>query len=183
MSETPDELTVLRDVSQRLEAADIPFMLTGSLAMNFYAQPRMTRDIDLIVQLPLVSPGKIARVFEPDYYVSSEGIADAVANATLFNLIHHASVIKVDCIICKRTPYRIEEFSRRRKIIAGGFETWIVTKEDLILSKLCWCAESGSERQLEDVRNLVSTGFDAAYVTCWLNDLGLAQLWHRATSG
>jgi hypothetical protein len=38
---------VLRDVSTRLDAAELPFMLTGSLALNFYAQPRMTRDVDL----------------------------------------------------------------------------------------------------------------------------------------
>ena len=45
------ELDILRDVSQRLEAGGIEFMLTGSMAMNFYAQPRMTRDLDLVVEL------------------------------------------------------------------------------------------------------------------------------------
>ena len=45
------ELDLLRDVSQRLESSGVAFMLTGSMAMNFYAQPRMTRDIDLVVKL------------------------------------------------------------------------------------------------------------------------------------
>lgn len=42
------ELDVLRDVSERLTSSGIAFMLTGSMAMNYYAQPRMTRDIGKI---------------------------------------------------------------------------------------------------------------------------------------
>jgi N-acyl-D-aspartate/D-glutamate deacylase len=40
------ELEVLEDVCARLEKARIEYMLTGSMAMTYYAQPRMTRDID-----------------------------------------------------------------------------------------------------------------------------------------
>ena len=50
MSSTP-ELLALRDVCERLDSAAIAYMLTGSLAMSFYARPRMTRDIDLVIAL------------------------------------------------------------------------------------------------------------------------------------
>ncbi len=183
MSELSDELYVLKDVSERLEKAHIPFMLTGSLAMNFYAQPRMTRDIDLVVQIPAIRPSQIIKYFKPDYYISEEGVSDAVANSSLFNLIHQATVVKIDCIICKRTPYRIEEFRRRQQIFVHSFQTWIATKEDLILSKVGWFADSGSERQLADIRNLVSTGFDQAYVARWVDELGLTESWNRAVPG
>lgn len=43
------ELDILRDVSQRLDSAGIAFMVTGSVALNYYAQPRMTRDIDVVM--------------------------------------------------------------------------------------------------------------------------------------
>lgn len=46
-----NEVDIIRDVSKKLETAGIAFMLTGSLAMNYYAQPRMTRDIDLVMEL------------------------------------------------------------------------------------------------------------------------------------
>jgi hypothetical protein len=49
-----EELEVLRIVAERLEPAGIPYMLTGSMAANYYAVPRMTRDIDLVVELSLV---------------------------------------------------------------------------------------------------------------------------------
>lgn len=50
------ELEVLKIVSEKLEAAHVPFMLTGSFAMAYYGQPRMTRDIDLVVYLKVDFP-------------------------------------------------------------------------------------------------------------------------------
>jgi hypothetical protein len=70
----------------------------------------------------------------------------------LFNLIHNENVIKVDCIVRKQNDYRINEFNRRQRIKIRDFETWIVSKEDLILSKLFWAKDSRSETQLRDVK-------------------------------
>jgi len=118
------ELDVLRDVSQRLESGGLAFMLTGSMAMNFYAQPR----------------------------------------------------IKFDCIVLKNHEYRREEFARRRRINLGDFQTWIVTREDLILSKLYWARESKSELQLRDVRNLLSPDCDMTYLFNRAESLGVKPL-------
>lgn len=62
-----NELDVLKDVSERLERAGIAYMLTGSVAMNYYAQPRMTRDIDLVVALAPEDGERVRQIFEPDY--------------------------------------------------------------------------------------------------------------------
>ena len=45
------ELEIVQDVSRKLQSANILYMLTGSMAMNYYAVPRMTRDIDLVVEV------------------------------------------------------------------------------------------------------------------------------------
>jgi hypothetical protein len=45
-----EELEVLKIVAGRLGGAGIAYMLTGSIAMNPYAVPRMTRDIDALFQ-------------------------------------------------------------------------------------------------------------------------------------
>src|SRR5438132_3967242 len=96
-----NELDIVRDVSQRLDGAGIAFMLTGSMAMNYYAQPRMTRDIDLVVAIAFPDVERIVRLFHHDYYISREAVQESIAHETLFNLIHQESVIKVDCIIRK----------------------------------------------------------------------------------
>ena len=61
----------------------------------------------------------------------------------------------------KSSEYRRLEFDRRQKIQILDFATWIVSKEDLIISKLFWAKDSHSELQLRDVKNLLATGFDA----------------------
>ena len=61
-----NELDIVRDVSARLDAATIGYMLTGSMAMNYYAQPRMTRDIDLVVALRSADAARIVELFSTD---------------------------------------------------------------------------------------------------------------------
>jgi hypothetical protein len=173
------EIDIVRDVSTRLDGAGFAYMLTGSMAMNYYAQPRMTRDIDVVVALAPVDAGRIVDLFIADYYVSEEAVRDSIAGESIFNLIHNESVIKVDCIVQKNTPYRHAEFARRQQIRIDNFSTWIASKEDLIISKLFWAKDSGSEVQIRDVRNLVATGGDLAYVENWTQELDLTNLWEQ----
>jgi hypothetical protein len=174
-----NELDIVRDVSARLDSADIGYMLTGSMAMNYYAQPRMTRDIDVVVALHPGDTERVVRLFSPDYYVSREAVGSAITQHSLFNLIHNESVIKVDCIVRKPSEYRLAEFNRRQRIKIQDFETWIVSKEDLILSKLFWAKDPHSELQLRDVKNLVCTGCDRAYIERWTAALGVVNLWQE----
>jgi len=171
-----NEIDIVRDISHRFEQINIPYMLTGSMAMNYYAQPRMTRDIDVVIAISPDDVGRVAALFRPDYYVSEENIRESIAHESIFNLIHQESVIKVDCIIRKNSEYRRMEFGRRQKISVLDFITFIVSKEDLIISKLSWAKESNSEVQLSDVRNLLATGYDDAYLRHWTRELGLDNL-------
>jgi hypothetical protein len=173
------EIDIVRDVSARLERGGIAYMLTGSMAMNYYAQPRMTRDIDIVVALAPKDAETIIGLFVPDYYVSRDAARDAISNEGMFNLIHQESVIKVDCIVRKSSPYRRAEFDRRQRIAVEDFSTWIVCKEDLMISKLDWARDSRSEMQLRDVKNLAATGYDEEYVERWTTALGLSELWQE----
>lgn len=174
-----NELDIVRDVSGRLDRGRLAYMLTGSMAMNYYAQPRMTRDIDIVVALAASDTDTVVRLFHPDYYVASEAVRESIAQESLFNLIHQESVIKVDCIVRKSTPYRLMEFERRKQITIEDFKTWIASKEDLLISKLICAKDSHSELQLRDVKNLASTGCDTGYVERWTKDLGLPTLWQE----
>lgn len=170
------DLDILRDISLRLEAAGIAFMLTGSVAMNQYAQPRMTRDIDIVVMLREGDAATIVKLFEPDYYVPAEAVSRAISRRSMFNLIHNESVFKVDFIVLKHDPYRQEEFARRKQVMIEDFQTWVVSREDLILSKLVWAKDSKSELQLRDVKNLLTSECAMDYVTSRAARLGVADL-------
>lgn len=170
----PSELDVLADVTARLERLELPFMLTGSFALAFYATPRMTRDLDIVVA---VDPSRIATLtaaFADSYYIDADLIRSAIEAEGLFNLMHYASGIKVDLIVRKSTTYRVLEFSRRREASLGELRTWIVSREDLILSKLVWAKGTGSEMQVRDVLQLLSGPVDIDYLRRWAVDLGVA---------
>lgn len=170
------ELAVLSDVVSRLQSAGFDYMLTGSVAMNYYAEPRMTRDIDIVVALTDADANKVIEAFEKDYYLSRDAVVEAIRHQRIFNLVHYQKVVKVDMIVRKESAYRRTEFDRRRQIRVGDLTTWIVSKEDLILSKLSWARESRSELQLNDTRNLLATGPDMDYLHNWSATLGLEPL-------
>ena len=169
------ELDIVNDVSDRLSKASIAYMLTGSIAMAFYAQPRMTRDIDVVIEVQATDLQRLLATFRPDYYIDDGAVERALRTESLFNVINQKSVFKVDCIVRKSTPYRLLEFARRQRLRVDDCETWVVSKEDLILSKLCWGNDSKSEYQARDIRNLLATGYDRDYVAKWAADLGVVE--------
>lgn len=175
----PDELDVVRDIAERLGRAGVPFMLTGSLAMNYYAEPRMTRDIDLVLDLGQEDVERVATMLEPEYYLDRGAMTEAVRLRSSFNLIHREAVMKVDCFPRKPGAFREAEFQRRQPVVIAGTTIPIVTREDLILAKLLWARESASAVQLRDLRNLTADGFDEEYVAGWVARLDLADLWER----
>ncbi len=176
------ELDVLQDVVERLEGAELPYMLTGSMAMNYYAEPRMTRDIDIVIALQSTDASSLIKLFSDAYYVPDNAVSEAIRDLSMFNLIHLDSVVKVDVIVRKSEKYRKHEFERRSKIEFAGIKLWVVSKEDLILSKLCWSKESQSELQFRDIKNLLNTGYDEGYVQRWANKLRVLSLLEKVTS-
>ena len=175
------ELDLLLDVARRLEEAGLEYMLTGSMALNHYAQPRMTRDIDMVIALLLKDLETLPKIFGEDFYFSPEAAHQAILHQSCFNVIHQESLIKVDFMIRKREDYRLAEFKRRQRIEILGQPLWIVSKEDLILSKLDWARQSQSERQLSDVENLLATGADMEYLKTWSQKLNLTAMLTRVS--
>lgn len=173
------ELDVLKIIINRLESANIPYMLSGSVAANFYTIPRMTRDIDIVVQVQTPDAERIYSLFSGEFYVDKDMIRNAVIERSMFNIIHNEGVVKVDFIVRKDSEYRKLEFERRRSILFEGSKINIVSAEDLIISKLYWAKDSMSEMQIRDVRNLLKTvsGIDSGYMAKWINTLGLEDIY------
>lgn len=119
-----------------LNKYNISYMLFGSVAMSLYIVPRATRDFDFIIHLP---PGDIdlfAGNFKEGYYCDKDAIADAVVRQGMFNIIDHSSGFKADFVILKNNAFRQEEFGRRVQMDYFGRKIYVVTAEDLLISKL-----------------------------------------------
>jgi hypothetical protein len=157
-------------------------MVTGSVALSYYAVPRMTRDIDLVVELAPADAGRVWRLFAHDFYVDRDAVRSAIHTEAMFNLIHATLVMKLDMIVRKNSEYRRTEFARRRRVPVSDFEVFLVAPEDLVLSKLEWARGSRSAAQLDDVRSLLSSvpDLDREYLADWVSRLGLDALYREA---
>ena len=178
-----EELEVLEIVTRRLNEAEIPYMISGSIAANYYTVPRMTRDIDVVIELEQGDIDKFVGLFEKDFYLNRETVMNEVSCRGMFNLIHNRYVIKIDFIINKSSAYQQGAFSRRKQVLIEQSPMWFVSAEDLVISKLLWAKDSHSEMQLKDVANLMETvdNLDSKYINNWVRELGLEQIYREAT--
>jgi hypothetical protein len=150
-------------------------MISGSLALNHYVMPRMTMDIDLVIELNSQNVQQFLGAFdESEYYLNQNTIAEEVSGFGMFNVIDLESGIKVDFIIRKDNKYRKLEFNRRVRKRIGESEVWMVTAEDLIISKLYWIQRMESEKQKTDIANLLKIEtLDREYLKQWIEKLNL----------
>jgi len=174
-----DLLSVLKLVTGSFDAAQIPYMITGSIASGHYGQPRMTRDIDIVVHLETADAPRLAAALGDECAADPDAIRAALSRSGMLSVIHREAVVKVDLVIRKDTAYRIEEFERRRRIEVDGHWLWMVSPEDLILSKLVWAKDSRSELQLRDVQSVLRlqrTSLDRPYLERWAASLSVKDL-------
>jgi hypothetical protein len=173
-----EQLDFVKFISGQLDSAGIPYMLTGSVVLAAYTEPRMTRDIDLVIECRPDDAATIVQLFESACYVNAQRVRDAIVNHSMFNVIHQQWIVKADFIIRKDDPYRKVEFERRRRQEIDGVLVWITAPEDLILSKLAWAKESVSALQIEDVRILVESLRDLHwdYIDKWAVHLGVEAM-------
>ena len=86
----------------------------------------------------------------------------------------HASQYKADFVLLKDTEYRQMEFSRRLQIDFMGMPVFVVSVEDLLLSKLIWIQTLQSGRQPEDIQTLAALEtLDHSYIRNWIEKLHL----------
>lgn len=172
---TDDQSRVLLDVVDRLEQAGIEYMISGSIALSAYVRPRMTRDIDIVVAVEPGGAEALLRAFGDAYYLDPDATTTAVRERRLVNAIHHETLVKVDLVMRKNEPFRVAEFGRRRRLTVLDRSMWVVSPEDLLLSKLLWRIASGSSVQWDDAGMLAQTAItDWPYLERWAERLGLA---------
>ncbi len=159
-------------------------MLTGSMAAAVHGAGRATLDIDLVIEATAAQLHVlVASLTGPEHYVSDEAAMDAIAHESMFNVVELHTGWKADLIIRKSRPFSESEFARRQAVEFDGIQLWVATLEDMIIAKLEWARMGGSARQIEDVARLLRVAgdeIDEAYVSGWIDQLGLAAQWQSA---
>jgi len=168
-------MSVERDVLDRLEALDIRYYVTGSWASAVYAEPRMTRDIDLVLDImPADYERHIRPTFEHDFLVNDP---IDLGGRWIGGLIHKVEIARVDLLFGRDDPWARSAMDRRRRVdhaLLG--EVRVIAPEDLVIAKLEWSGGT-SELQLRDVRSIIRLveDLDWSYLGHWAASLRLVD--------
>lgn len=177
-----EQRELLKRVIEVLRLLDVRYMLVGSYASGAWGEPRFTYDIDIVVSLAPEQVGAFIAAFpEADFYVSEDAIRQAIAAHGQFNLIHSVSGHKVDFMIEPSSAWGRQQLTRRRLVeLDAGLSTYVGAPEDIILSKMLYYQEGGSEKHLRDITGILKVSgdqVDRAYVARWAAELGVMDIW------
>jgi len=180
-----DPRHLLVKVTGILEELDIPYIITGGIAVFVWGRPRFTDDIDIVVELKVEKIDELAqkllKVSEASY-ADANMMRDALRHQGEFNFIDGATGVKVDFWISKEDEFNHNRFARKvtREILGKNIS--FISPEDLILAKLRWQQISPSSKQLEDVESIFKISgdkLDRGYLTQWAEKLGVQDLYSK----
>ena len=186
----PDLLAALLPVIEALDVLGVGYYVGGSVASSIHGVPRASIDADVIAELRPEHVAPLATRLGALYYLDEGRMRDSVSRRLSFNVIHLATMFKIDVFVSKGRPFDVEASSRARLQALGespeARQARVASAEDTLLAKLEWYRRGGesSERQWSDVLGLlrVRAGqLDRAYLAHWAKALGVADLLERAS--
>lgn len=140
---------------RQIEDLGLAYAIGGSMAAAAYSVPRFTRDVDIVVDLPLdLVPEFVARFPRPDFYLDETAVRQAVWERGQFNIIHNESGVKVDIYI-PGDPLQENQIKRARRLVSESGEANYSPPEELVIMKLQYYMYGQTQRHLEDVVNLL----------------------------
>ncbi len=179
----------LAGLASALDAMQVPWFVSGSLASSLHGVPRSTNDVDVVAELPPAAAGELVSRLGEGYYADEGMIRQAFSRSGSCNLIWLATMMKVD-LSPPRFAFDREAMQRRQATVLtdggpDGLPIFVCTPEDAILSKLFWYRQGRevSQRQLRDIAGIVGTrgdSLDRGYLQRWAATAGIADLLDRA---
>lgn len=159
-------------------------MIGGSHASMYDGEPRLTRDVDVIVALREDHlPALLRRFPADDYSVDDAAAREAIRTSTPFNIIHPTSGLKIDVGVNPDTPYDRARLARRQRLpLLPDVPAYFAAPEDVILYKPLSHQQVESGMHLRDILGIIRVSgpeLDERYIAHWAEQLGVRMLWDR----
>jgi hypothetical protein len=176
---------VAQKVIDAFDALGIGYFIGGSVASAVHGIPRLTMDVDLIADYTESQIAPLVTLLESEFYIDADMMSIALRDRSSSNVIHLATMVKVDIFPRQAAPWPDSEWLRRERKRIGpdedAPEANIASAEDMILQKLEWYRLTGgrSDRQWGDVQGMLKVQgdrLDFAYLKHWAYELDLSEL-------
>jgi hypothetical protein len=165
-----------------LNALGVPWMAVGSIASSAYGERRSTLDVDVVAVVGKQTAARFGSVFsETDFYCPPADVIEIESTRPEqghFNLIHHHSIYKADIYIATGSEFERWAFKNRRPLVAGETPVWLAPPEYVIVHKLEFFREGGSEKHLRDIRGMLAvTEVDRPFLEKEIDARRLQDAW------
>lgn len=183
-----EPIQITQQIAQEFERLDIRYLVGGSLASSLHGIPRATHDVDMVAEITYEHIPKLVKALESEFYIDAEMIRGAIQHRSSFNVIHLATMFKVDIFILKPDVASQEEMTRREQYQVSEIPEqtlFLASAEDVVVHKLYWYQLSGSisERQWSDVLGVLQVQqeqLDRAYLERAAQQRGVSDLLEQA---
>lgn len=165
-----------------LERLGVPYALVGSLASSTLGEPRYTNDIDLLVDLDVFDTARLCDAFEgEEYYCYKPTAIEETIARRQFNVLHLPTSNKIDFMIVGDSAWSRQQLNRRRQLDLPGIgPCYVAAAEDIILGKLLYYRDGGSEKHIRDITGILlrsGDSIDCEYLQRFVGELDLQEEW------
>jgi hypothetical protein len=165
----------------------IPYMVTGGVASVVYGEPRFTRDIDLVIALRPQDARRFSEAWPTsDFYVPPVEVIEEESRRPAhghFNVSHHETAMRADIYLPGSDPLNAWAFAHKVVRLVDEDEVFMAPIEAVILSKLRYYKQGGSDRHLRDIHRMLAISGDLvnrSEVERWAARLGIEREWRQA---
>jgi hypothetical protein len=165
-----------------LNERDLPYMLVGSLATNFYCVPRSTEDGDLVVGSNITQVARDISHAQKGIHFDPQLSFESVTATKKIVLRTEGHNFEVELFELSADDHDQARFARRIQVETFDRKVWIASLEDMIVTKLRWARDAGREKDISDARNLIGVQYeqvDWPYVQSWCDLHGTRDLMER----
>ncbi len=180
---------LFRRFAHPLNELAIPYMATGAVAAIVYGEPRLTLDLDLVLQMSSRDAPRFAAAFPTaEFYVPPIEVLQEEAGRPAhghFNLLHLASGFRADIYLATNEPLDQWGLAHRRQETVGGEPVWIAPAEYVIVRKLEYYRQGGSTKHLTDIQAMLRIRpdlIDRSVLDAFIRERGLAPEWQKVRS-
>jgi len=159
---------LLKKIAQRLDKANIPYMVVGGQAVLLYGEPRLTRDIDVTLGIGVNGLDKVMKVVTAlKLKVLVDKVNDFVNKTMVLPVIDKDNGIRVDFIF-SFSSYERQAIEKAKGVKFGKTTVRFASLEDVVIHKVI----SGRARDIEDIKAVLlkNQDYNIRYITKWLKE-------------
>jgi hypothetical protein len=164
---------------EALEASGLPYMVVGSLSSNYYGVPRSTRDADFVIELQGRAITEVLQHLGPEFQLEEQMAFETVTATRRYKLQVRGTPFEVELFLLTGEPHDQSRFSRRRRVAFYGRQAFILSPEDVVVTKLRWSFHGNRLKDRDDVRNVLAVqagNLDWDYLRHWCHEHGTLEL-------